>query len=342
MITRILPALALALGLGLALPTAAQTPIGEVRGTPTNPLPPNATADDLELQNALTGGRIGGRVTIPDQRAASLIQPEGREWRDFHNRTLTWVGGVAVLGMLGILVVFYATRGCIRTETGRSGRTIQRFNIVERTAHWMTAASFIVLALSGLNLTFGRYLLLPLMGPEAFATLTLWGKFAHNYLSFPFTLGLVLLFLLWVRDNIPNRMDVAWFRTGGGLVGQGHPAAGRFNGGQKMVFWITIIGGALVAISGYLLIFPFFFTDIAGQQLAHIIHGVVSVLMIAAMLGHIYIGTIGMEGAFEAMGSGQVDLNWAKAHHSAWVDDEMKKARNAIAGGPGVKAQGAD
>jgi formate dehydrogenase subunit gamma len=341
MITRIFAAAALAIGLMAASP--AITPaLGQVSGTPQNPVASTATADELELQKALTGGRIAGRVSIPDGQSASLIQPEGREWRDFHNRTLAWVGGVAVLGMLGVVAVFYLGKGRIAIHGGRSGRTITRFNIVERTAHWMTALSFIVLGLTGLNLTFGRHLLLPLVGPEAFATATLWGKYAHNYLAFPFTLGIVVMLLVWVKDNIPNRTDVAWFKAGGGLVGSGHPEAGRFNGGQKMVFWITVLGGAAVAVSGYLLIFPFMWTDIAGQQLAHIVHGVVSVLMIAAMIGHIYIGSLGMEGAFDAMGSGQVDLNWAKEHHSLWVQEEMGKARDTVAGPPGVRAAGAD
>ena len=344
MIARILPALALAFGLAVApvaSPALAQVG-GPVVGTPTSPVASTATADELELQKALTGGRIAGRVSIPDGQSASLVQPAGRDWRAFHNVTLTWVGGIAVLGMLGIIVLFYMSKGRIPVEAGRAGRTIQRFNAIERGAHWMTAGSFVVLALTGLNLTFGRWLILPLLGPETFATLSLWGKYAHNYLSFPFTLGVVLLFLMWVKDNIPNKLDVAWFKAGGGLVGHGHPDAARFNGGQKMVFWITVIGGTLVAVSGYVLIFPFFVTDIAGMQLAHIVHGVISVLMIGAMIGHIYIGSVGMEGAFDAMGSGQVDVNWAKQHHGLWVEDEMKKARETIGGPTGAKAAGAD
>jgi len=340
-ITRLLAVAALALG--LAGPALAQIG-GPVTGTPSNPITSPATADELELQKALGGGRIAGRVSIPDAQSASLIQPEGRDWRDFHNRTLTWVGGVAVLGMLGILAIFYLSKGRIRIDAGPAGRTIKRFNGFERMAHWMTATSFIVLALSGLNLTFGRFVLLPLLGPEAFTAVSLWGKIAHNYLSFPFTLGIVLLFLVWVKDNIPNSVDLAWFKAGGGLLGRGHdhPESGRFNGGQKMVFWITVIGGGLVAASGYVLIFPFTVTDIAGQQLAHIVHGVLSVLMVAAMVAHIYIGSIGMEGAFDAMGSGEVDLNWAKEHHSLWVEEEMAKARATVAGPAEARAAGAD
>jgi formate dehydrogenase subunit gamma len=337
-IRMLLAALTLALGVGLAMPPAQVQ--AQVSGTPTNPVPATSTAEELELQKALTGGRIAGRISIPDEQAGSLIQPSGKAWRDFHNRTLTWIGGIAVLGMLGILVLFYLTKGRIPVAGGRAGRTITRFNLLERTAHWMTASSFIVLAISGLNLTFGRFLLLPLVGPETFTLISDWGKYAHNFLSFPFTLGIVIMFLVWVKDNIPNAVDVAWFKAGGGLIGSGHPAAGRFNGGQKMVFWITVLGGAAVAVSGYILIFPFVGTDIAGMQLAHIVHGVISVLMIAAMVAHIYIGSVGMEGAFDAMGSGEVDLNWAKEHHSLWVEQEMAKARQTVTGV--AKPAGAD
>jgi len=165
----------------------------------------------------------------------------------------------------------------------------------------MVASCFIILGLSGLNLTFGRHILLPIVGPEAFTAISQWGKYAHNFLAFPFTLGLVVMLLIWIKDNIPNARDIAWFKAGGGLIGHGHPEAGRFNGGQKMVFWITVLGGAAVAVSGYLLVFPFFFTGMEGMQLSHIIHSLLSVLMIAAILAHIYIGSIGMDGAFDAM-----------------------------------------
>jgi formate dehydrogenase subunit gamma len=130
---------------------------------------------------------------------------------------------------------------------------------------------------------------------------------------------------MWIKDNIPNSTDVEWLKQGGGLVGKKHPPAYRFNAGQKIVYWVVVLGGVAVAVSGYLLMFPFYGTGIAGMQLAQIIHGIVGVLMIAAMLAHIYIGTIGMEGAFDAMGSGEVDVNWAKEHHKLWVDEEMGK-----------------
>src|SRR5262249_8718061 len=156
--------------------------------------------------------------------------------------------------------------------------------------------------LSGLNITFGRSLLLPLMNPETFTAWSEWAKYAHNYLSFPFTLGVVLIFLMWIGGNIPNRLDVEWVRRGGGIVRHVQPPAHRFNGGQKLIYWIVALGGAAVAASGYLLMFPFYGTSVETMQNAQMVHAIVALLFIAAMLGHIYIGTIGMEGAFEAMG----------------------------------------
>jgi len=269
--------------------------------------------------------RISGRCTIPDQKACTIEQPAGRDWRHFHGVTLRWIGGVVIIGILAVLIVFYLWRGMIRIESGRSGRTIVRFNAFERFVHWMTATCFVILALSGLNITFGRPLLLPLIGPESFTAWSQWAKYAHNYLSFPFTLGVILIFLMWIAGNIPNKVDIDWFKRGGGMVGHDHPPAFRFNGGQKAIYWIVVLGGGVVAVSGYVLMFPFYGTDIHSMQIAEVVHAIVAVLFIAAMLGHIYIGTIGMEGAFEAMGSGTVDVNWAKEHHSLWVEEE--KAR---------------
>ncbi|MBR0710928.1 formate dehydrogenase subunit gamma [Bradyrhizobium liaoningense] len=286
----------------------------------------NPTASSVNERQLLQEmDRIQGRVSIPDQRSGVLMQPAGREWREFRNVALRWIGGVAVLGMLAVLVIFYLTRGMVRLESGRSGRTIVRFNTFERFVHWMTATCFIILAISGLNVTFGRPLLLPLIGFEAFSEWSQWAKYAHNYLSFPFTIGVVLIFLMWIGGNIPNKVDLEWIKRGGGLFGHDHPPARRFNAGQKGIYWIVVIGGGLVAATGYVLMFPFYVTGIEGMQMAQIVHAVVAVLFIAAMLAHIYIGTIGMEGAFEAMGSGEVDVNWAREHHSLWLDQESAR-----------------
>ncbi|HEX2512836.1 MAG TPA: formate dehydrogenase subunit gamma, partial [Xanthobacteraceae bacterium] len=234
-------------------------------------------------------------------------------------------GAIVILGFAAAILIFYLIRGMVRIQAGRSGRVIVRFNAFERFVHWMTATCFVILAISGLNITFGKNLLLPLMGPNAFTVWSQTLKYLHNYLSFPFTIGVVLILLMWIGGNLPNRVDKEWLKRGGGIVGDDHPPAYRFNAGQKMIYWIVVIGGGAVAITGYLLMFPFYGTGIAGMQLAQIVHGVVAVLFVAAMLGHIYIGTIGMEGAFEAMSEGTVDVNWARQHHSLWLQEEMAR-----------------
>jgi formate dehydrogenase subunit gamma len=292
-------------------PVAAQQP------TSVDPTA-SAVSEQQLLQQFKT---IQGRGSIPDTKSYTIEQPAGRDWRHFHEVTLRWIGAVAIIGVLGLLVIFYLLRGTVRIESGRSGRTIVRFNAAERFVHWMTATCFAILALSGLNITFGKLLLLPLMSPEAFTAWSEWAKYAHNYLSFPFTLGVILIFFMWVAGNIPNRVDVEWFKRGGGMVGHNRPPAYRFNGGQKLIYWIVVLGGSAIAVSGYLLIFPFYGTDIQTMQTAEMAHSVIAMLFIAAMLGHIYIGTIGMEGAFEAMAQGTVDINWVKEHHNLWLEE---------------------
>ena len=287
----------------------------------------NPTASSVKEQQLLQElNRIQGRVSIPDQRSGVLEQPAGRDWREFRNVTLRWIGGIAILGMLAALVIFYLSRGMVRLESGRSGRSIVRFTAFERFVHWLTATCFIILAISGLNITFGRPLLLPLIGFEAFSEWSQWAKYAHNYLSFPFTIGVVLIFLMWVAGNIPNKVDINWLKRGGGMVGHDHPPAYRFNAGQKAIYWIVVIGGGALAVTGYELMFPFYVSGIEGMQLAQIVHSIVAVLFVAAMLAHIYIGTIGTEGAFEAMGTGTVDVNFAREHHSLWLEEQQARA----------------
>lgn len=291
------------------------------------PLSVNPTASSVKEEQLLQQLRqVGGRVSIPDEKSSVLIQPEGRDWRHFHEVTLRWVGAISIVGMLVLLVGFYLWRGMVRLQSGFSGRTIIRFNAFERFVHWMTATCFIILALTGLNITFGKPLLLPIMGLEAFSTWSQWGKYAHNYLSFPFTIGVVFITLMWIAGNIPNRVDARWIKEGGGIIDpHKHPPAYRFNAGQKVIYWIVVLGGTAMAITGYILMFPFYATGVEGMQLAQTVHGIVAVLFVAAMLAHIYIGTVGMEGAFWAMGTGEVDLNWAKEHHRLWLEEEMAR-----------------
>lgn len=311
-------------GLLLCLAAAvAAVPAGAQQPSSVNPTAQSVKEQELlkELQ------RIQGRSTLPDARTRVLEQPAGRDWRQFHQVTLRWLGAIVIIGMLCLLMLFYLIRGMVRIEAGRSGRTLVRFNAFERFVHWMTATCFIVLALSGLNITFGKELLTPLIGPEAFASWSQVAKYAHNYLSFPFSIGVILMFLMWIAWNFPSGTDVRWIKEGGGLIGNNHPPARRFNAGQKLIYWVVVLGGGAAAVTGYLLMFPFYATDVAGMQTAQMIHGIVGMLFIAIMLAHIYIGTIGMQGAFEAMGKGEVDVNWARQHHSLWLENEVRKGR---------------
>ena len=314
-------AVALAFMIAVATPVLAQQP--------SSVNPTASSVKEQQLLQELT--RIQGRGSIPDAKSYVLEQPAGRDWRQWHEVTLRWIGGIAILGMLVLLVAFYLIRGQVKLESGFSGRKIVRFSAVERFVHWLTASCFVILAISGLNITFGRPLLLPLIGPSAFSIWSELAKYSHNFLSFPFTIGVVLIFLMWIGSNIPNGNDVEWVKRGGGIIGHDHPPAGHFNAGQKMIYWIVVLGGGASAVTGYLLLFPFYGTEIAGMQLSEIIHSVVAMLFIAAMLGHIYIGTIGMEGAFEAMGEGTVDVNWAREHHRLWLDDELARGTSSAA-----------
>jgi formate dehydrogenase subunit gamma len=282
----------------------------------------SAVHEQKLLQEA---SRIEGRIDIPDTRAGVLMQPAGRRWDYFHEFTLHRIGAIVILGMIALLVVAYLIFGRIRISAGRAGKKIQRFTPFERFSHWLTAVSFVVLGLTGLNITFGKFLLLPLMGAEAFSGLAQGAKYAHNFVSFAFVLGLILIVSLWLKDNIPRAVDIDWIRQGGGFIKSKHAPAGRFNAGEKAVFWCALGAGVAVSISGFALLFPFYATNIAGMQTAQVIHSVIAVLFVALIIAHIYIGTLGMEGAFEAMGTGEVDLNWAKEHHDQWLTEKLAK-----------------
>lgn len=315
----VLAAFAVLALIGIAVPASAQQPSSV-----------NPTANAVKEDQLLNQMRIiNGRGSIPDIKSYNLEQPAGRDWRRFQETVLPWLGAISIIGILAVMILFYLVRGMVKIEAGRSGRTIVRFNAFERFVHWMSASCFVVLGLTGLNIMFGRRLLLPLMGADAFTVWSQWAKYAHDFVSFPFSLGVVLIFLMWIAWNFPTANDIRWLKEGGGLVGHKHVPAGHFNAGQKLIYWIVVVGGGLMAATGYMMMFPFYLTDIAGMQTTQMVHGIIAVLFVAVMLAHIYIGSVGMEGAFEAMGTGTVDLNWAKQHHSIWVEQELAKGREA-------------
>jgi len=291
------------------------------------PTPSSPTSKEQVQLYSPTQDKLVGRVSIPDQKLGVLVQPEGREWRQFRTETLRWVAAILIIGMVVLLAAFFLIRGRVEMEGGRSGLKVLRFNGIDRFAHWLTAVSFIILALTGVALTFGRPLLIPLIGHDAFYQVAIWGKAIHNYLSLPFVIGLLMILVLWVKDNFPAREDASWFRNMGGLLTRGgmHPACGRFNAGQKVVFWATVLGGGALAVTGFMMMNPFAWTDIDGMQTLQMIHGILAALMITLILAHIYIGSMGMEGAFDAMGSGEVDETWARDHHRLWYERQVSK-----------------
>jgi formate dehydrogenase subunit gamma len=288
---------------------------------------PNPTASVIDQKTLLNqASRIEGRIDIPDLRAGVLIQPRGRIWDFFHEVLLHWGGAIVIGGTIVLLGLAYLMMGRLRITGGRAGIKVLRFKSLERFAHWLTALSFVVLALTGLNITFGKIVLLPLVGPDAFSDISQAAKYVHNYTSLAFVAGLVLVTVSFFKDNFPERVDIDWLKQGGGFIKDKHAPAGRFNLGEKLVFWLSVGAGVAVSVSGLLLLFPFYGTEIAQMQLAQVVHAVIAILFIALILAHIYIGTLGMEGAFEAMATGEVDLNWAKEHHDLWLARELNRA----------------
>ncbi len=302
---------------------------------------------DAEFWRQIRRG-VAGTVSIPDKQAAVLVQSEGDNWRAMRNGPVSNFGGWALLAIIVVLAVFFAVRGRIRVDGGLSGRTVERFNGLERFTHWLTASSFIVLALTGLNVLYGKYVLMPIIGQAAFATLTYWGKLAHNYIAFAFIIGIALMVIVWVKDNLPSREDLTWIAKGGGMFVKGvHPPAKKFNFGQKTIFWVVILGGISLAYTGLSLMFffdlkafsatfalvnlfgfdlPTQLTALQENQLAQLWHAVLALIVTAVIIAHIYIGSLGMEGAFDAVSTGQVDENWAHEHHSLWAADVTGEA----------------
>ena len=287
---------------------------------------PDPTASVTNEQTLLKEfPRAQGRIDIPDTKASVLIQPAGRKWDYFHEVLLHWGGAIVIVGTIALLSLAYLIMGRIRISAGRSGVKIMRFKPFERFSHWLTAVSFVILGLTGLNVTFGKIVLLPFVGPEAFSDISQAAKYVHNFTSFAFVAGLVLIISIFFKDNLPEKVDVDWVKQGGGFIKNKHAPASRFNLGEKGVYWLSLLAGIAVSVSGFVLLFPFYGTNIADMQIAQVIHAVVAVMFVALILAHIYIGTLGMEGAFEAMGSGKVDVNWAKEHHDLWLAREFAR-----------------
>lgn len=301
----------------LIAPLAVAQTADAARETPSLQVP-NPGADlwrDVRQRDAA----FSGRTQIKGVDTGVLINANGDRWRLFRSDQLIPIGGYVLGGVLALLALFYLIRGRVPIEGGPSTRKLPRYSDYERTIHWFIAGIFIFLALSGLILLFGRPLLIPLIGKEAFSVLASASKEGHNLMGPLFLLALVLIFFRFVRRNIYQKGDLTWLLRGGGVVGKKHVPSNFFNMGEKSMFWLLVFVGSLIVASGLILLSPAFGQGREIMELAHVGHAIGAIFMIAVILGHIYIGTVGMEGAIEGMQTGYCDLNWAKEHHDLWA-----------------------
>lgn len=308
-------------------------------------------ASDPELWRAYRFGSADISTQNRGPAATTVMQDGGMWWLEFRESTLQTIAVYLLGGTLAALALFYLIRGRIRIHGEKTGRTITRFQGFERFGHWLLASSFLILGASGLISLFGRKVLIPAFGHDSFFVLAVANKWVHNNVSWAFMIALVIIFVAWVAENIPNRTDLQWLAKAGGLLGGDHPPAKKFNAGQKMIFWAVILLGGSISVTGLALLFPFEFNlfghtfstlnswgvpgmigmaDLPSPLLPHeemqysqLWHALVSLILTAIIFAHIYLGSVGMEGAFDAMGKGEVEEQWAREHHSLWVQDVL-------------------
>ncbi len=268
---------------------------------------------------------IPGSMSAPAEGHTVLILNSGENWREIRNGLIMpasqWVIALALLGM----GLFYAFVGPEKLEKPRSGIRIERFTLRERILHWYTAAIFVIMGISGLSLLLGRVGLIPVFGYGAVSAYLGAMKGVHNILG-PFLLvGILLEFAVWVRFNIPEKIDLQWFKSMGGMIGSGpRPHIGKINGGEKAWFWAILLFGTVVGVTGVLLDFPIWGQSRLTMQVSHSVHAAAGVLFVTVSFGHIYMGTIGVEGAFEGMWNGSVDAVWAEQNHDLWYEEKIK------------------
>ncbi|WP_170750753.1 formate dehydrogenase subunit gamma [Ruegeria lacuscaerulensis] len=310
-------------------------------------------ASDSDVYRALRYGSADVTVSSKGPAASVLIQDGGMWWWAFRTGPLREYGTYIIAGMAAVILLFFLIRGKIRIDGEKTGRTVTRFNGFERFGHWLFAGSFLILGLTGLLTLYGRDFLIPIFGKEGFATIAQACKWLHNNLAWAFMLGLVIVTVNWIAHNIPNRTDLKWLAAGGGLFTKNsHPPAKKFNAGQKVIFWACILLGVSISLSGLSLLFPFEMPLFAKtfqianatglpqamglnlpvqmspqeeMQYAQVWHVMIAYVFIAIIIAHIYLGSVGMEGAFDAMGTGEVEEQWAREHHSLWLAEVQEK-----------------
>lgn len=260
--------------------------------------------------------------------STQMINVSGEEFRQYRRQDFVGAAGWLIIGAPIFILLFYLVRGKVRVPGGPSGRRIKRFTDYDRVIHWFTASLFIFLAVTGMTLLFGRFVLLPVFGPEVFSVVASASKEGHNLFGPLFLIGVLLLLFRWAARNIPHGRDFVWLIKGGGIIGNNHVSAGYFNAGEKIWFWSVVLLGLVVSVSGLVLVFPVFGQGRDIMQLALVVHGISTILFIAGSFGHIYIGTVGSEGSFEGMKTGYVDEAWAKVHHDKWHEDVVAARRD--------------
>ena len=290
-------------------------------------------ADKGANQDILDQSRFReGLTSLPEPERGVLVQPQGRTWRHLHTVTLFYGGAFYILGVSILIALFLAVRGRISIAEGESSEAVKRFSAFERANHWLTALSFLIMALTGLVILYGNSAIRPWLGASLHAELTRASAWSHMTFAVPFVLGVLAMIALWTRQNLWEGLDWQWLKRGGGFLRTDgkNPPARKFNAGQKLVFWSVVLGGLSLTVTGVGMMFPFLWTGYSGMQIVQSLHAAIALLMVGLIIGHIYIGTVGMEGAFSAMWSGWVDRNWAKEHHSLWYNGVDGSQRPAV------------
>ena len=309
------------------LPARDESPPVRAKTQPGNNAPVWRAVRDSGTQpgtSNLPGAEMGVLVQPFVQYPGSQLTTAGEAWRQVRNNWIIPYGGALLLIALATLALTYLTKGPFGGPVKDTGRKIERFTPYERVLHWSTAITFSLLAISGIVIAFGKYFMLPVMGATLFGWLSFALKTLHNFAGPVFAVALILFAVKYLADNLPRAGDLGWLKKAGGMFGGHHVASHRFNAGEKIVFWIGgIVLGLVVVGSGLVLngLVPGFGETRGGMQVSLMIHGVASVLMMALFFGHIYMGTLGIPGALDAMKTGYVDESWAKEHHELWYDD---------------------